>query len=131
MTLTRLALCALAITTLFILPTTALAGGGKGDKPFHGLVSAVDTKANTITITKKKTGEATTFKAADAKITVNGAPAKLADILVGMHASVMVGATPDTATAIDASTQKTKKSSIAAAPPATASTATGGSGAAQ
>jgi len=95
----------LAVAMLVSIPNMAMAGGKKkGDKGGDsGKVSAVDTTANTITISKKKSGESTTFKAAGAKITVDGVSAKLSDITVGMHAKVTVGSTPDTATAIDAS----------------------------
>jgi len=90
------------------LPSMALAKGKKGDNAGQvaGKVTAVDTTANTITVSQKKKGEDKTFKAADAKVTVDGAAAKLSDITVGMHAKVTVGTTPDVATAIDASAGK-------------------------
>jgi len=93
----------LALAILIAVPAMAQA---KGDKGPHGKVTAVDTTANTITISSKKTGQSTTFKAADAKVTVDGVAGKLADITVGMKAKITVGTTPDTASAIDASTHK-------------------------
>lgn len=97
----------IALALMVSIPCMAQAKGNKGgDKPFHGKVTAVDATANTITVESKKSAESKTFKAADAKITVDGAAGKLADITVGMKAKVTVGTTPDTATAIDASTHK-------------------------
>jgi hypothetical protein len=121
MTITRLISFALAITFLLAVPGMAMAGGGKGDKPYKGIVSAVDLKANTITITRKKSNESTTFQATAAKVTVDGAPAKLSYITVGMHASVTPGATADTAAAIDASTHKKGEGKHAPATPFTPS----------
>ena len=95
---------ALVLAILLAVPGVALAGN-KGDKPFEGKVTAVDTTANTITVAKGKT-DTTTFKAADAKITVDGVSSKLANITVGMKAKVTVGSTPGTATSIDATTHK-------------------------
>ena len=95
---------ALVLAILLAVPGVALAGN-KGAKPFEGKVTAVDTTANTITVEKGKT-DTTTFKAADAKITVDGVSSKLANIAVGMKAIVTVGSTPGTATAIDATTHK-------------------------
>jgi len=97
----------IALALMVSIPCMAQAKGNKGDKPYHGKVTAVDATANTITVENKKTSESKTFKAADAKVTVDGAPGKLADITVGMKAKVTVNpTTPDTATAIDASTHK-------------------------
>ena len=113
---------ALAFAILAAAPGMALAGN-KGNKPFGGKVSAVDTTANTITVTKKKQGMDRTFKTADAKVTVDGVAGKLSDITVGMHAKITVGSAPDTASAIDATTHKKggqnhKKSGKNAAPAA-------------
>ena len=107
----------LVLAILLAIPGLALAGN-KGDKPFEGKVTAVDTTGNTITVEKGKK-DATTFKAADAKITVDGVSSKLANITVGMKAKVTVGPTPDTATAIDATTHKKggKKNKITAPTP--------------
>ena len=84
----------LAVAILLIVPDMALAKGNKGEKPFSGKVTAVDAPASTITVTKKKSGEAKTFNAASATVTVGGASGKLADITVGMKVKVTVGSTP-------------------------------------
>ena len=97
---------ALAFAILAVVPGMALAGN-KGSKPFGGKVSAVDTNANTITVTKKKQGVDKTFKTADAKVTVDGVAGKLSDITVGMHVKITVGSAPDTASAIDFPAKKT------------------------
>ncbi len=96
----------LALVLVAALPSMALAKGNKADKPFGGKVTAVDTTANTITLTKHKTGEARTFKTAGATITVDGVSGTLETITVGMHAKVTVGASPDTASSIVARTHK-------------------------
>jgi hypothetical protein len=119
MTLKRLITSLLTAAIIIAIPSIAVAGG-KGDKPVKGTVSAVDLKANTITITKKKSSETPTFKVADAKITIEGAPGKLADITVGMRVSVTVGSTPDTATEIEVSTHKKKGEGKHSTPPAPA-----------
>src|SRR6266568_9321012 len=100
---------ALAAAVLFAVPGMALAKKSKGENLVVGKVTAVDTTANTITVTQGKKGEAKTFKAADAKVTVDGASGKLADITTGMHAKVTVGSSPDTASAIDATAKKAGK----------------------
>jgi len=97
---------AMATVMVLALPTMAFAKKDKNSSGFAGKVTAVDTTANTITVGQKKKGEDKTFKAADAKITVDGTSAKLADITVGMHAKVTVGTSPDVASAIDASAGK-------------------------
>ena len=97
---------ALSLALVLAAPGMALAKGNKGDKPFGGEVTAVDTTANTITVTKHKTCEQKTFKTADATITVDGVSGKLSDITVGTHAKVTAGSCPDTASAIVATTQK-------------------------
>ena len=112
---------ALAFAILAVVPGMALAGN-KGSKPFGGKVSAVDTNANTITVTKKKQGMDRTFKTADAKVTVDGVAGKLSDITVGMHAKITVGSAPDTASAIDATTHKKGGKKHAPAAPAASST---------
>ncbi|MEY3481174.1 MAG: hypothetical protein RIQ71_1949 [Verrucomicrobiota bacterium] len=102
---------ALTFAITLSLPGMALAGENEGGKKPGGRVTAVDTTANTITVhsgKKGETGEDKTYKVADATITVEGASAKLADIAVGMRAKITVGATPDTASAVDASTKKKK-----------------------
>ncbi len=71
-----------ALAVILALPGMALAGT-KGTKPFEGKVTAVDTTANTITVAKDKK-DSQTFKAADAKVTVDGKSAKLADVTIGM-----------------------------------------------
>jgi len=96
----------LALALVLLIPSLALAKGNKGDRPFHGKVTAIDANASTITVTQHKTGEQKTFKTAGANITVDGMSGKLADINIGMHAKVTVGSIPDTASAIEASTHK-------------------------
>ena len=102
---------ALTLTIMLAAPGMALAGEKEGGKKPGWKVTAVDTTANTITVhsgKKGEPGEDKTYKVADAAITVEGASAKLADITVGMRAKITVGATPDTASAVDASTKKKK-----------------------
>ena len=65
-------------------------------------MTAVDAAASTITVTKKKSGEAKTFNAASATVTVAGASGKLADITVGMKVKVTAGSSPGSASLIDA-----------------------------
>lgn len=99
----------LTLTILLAVPSMALAGEKEGGKKPGGRVTAVDTAANTITVhsgKKGEPGEDKTYKVADATITVEGASAKLGDIAVGMRAKITVGATPDTASAVEASTKK-------------------------
>ena len=110
----------LALAIFLAIPGMALAGN-KGLKPFEGKVTAVDTTANTITVTKGKT-DVQTYKAAGATITVNGASGKLSDITIGMKAKVTVGSTPDTATAIAATSHKTSSKKNATPTPTPAST---------
>jgi len=112
---------ALAFAILTAIPSMAFAGN-KGNKPFGGKVSAIDTNANTITLTKKKQGVDRTFKTADAKVTADGVAGKLSDITVGMHAKITVGSAPDTASAIDATTHKKGGKKHAPAAPAASST---------
>ena len=50
----------------------------RGATPFHGKISAVDAKASTLSI-----GQMTIHVASDTKITKDGKPATLADIVVG------------------------------------------------
>ena len=88
------------------IPSMALAKGHKADKPFKGKVTAVDTGANTITVTKHKTGEQKTFKTVGATVTVDGASGKLADITIGMRAKVTAGMSPGTAASIEAVAHK-------------------------
>ena len=109
--------CALAAVIVLAVPGMALAGN-KANKPAAGKVTAVDTTANTITIAKGKK-DSVTYKAAEAKITVNGAPGKLSDVTVGMKAQVTLGASPDTASAIVATTHKKGGKHNTTPPPAT------------
>ena len=96
----------LAVAILLIVPGMALAKGKNGEKPFSGNVTAVDAAASTITVTKKKSGEAKTFNAASATVTVAGASGKLADITVGMKVKVTPGSGPGSASLIDAPAKK-------------------------
>jgi len=96
----------LALILLAALPGMALAKGNKTEKAFGGKVTAIDTNAGTITVTKHKTGEQKIFKAADATITVDGVSGKLADITIGMHARITTGTNPDSASSITALTHK-------------------------
>ena len=97
---------ALALALVLAMPGMVQAKGNKGDKAFGGKVTAVDTTANTITVTKHKTGEEKIFKTAGATITVDGVSGTLASITVGMHARVTAGSSPDTASVIVATTRK-------------------------
>jgi len=100
---------ALTLTIILAAPGMALAGEKEGGKKPGGRVTAVDTTANTITVhsgKKGEPGEDKTYKVADATITVEDASAKLADITVGMRAKITVGATPDTASAVEATAKK-------------------------
>ena len=101
----------LTLTIILAAPGMALAGEKEGGKKPGWTVTAVDTAANTITVhsgKKNEPGEDKVYKVADATITVAGASAKLADITVGMRAKITVGTSPDTASAIEASTKKKK-----------------------
>ncbi len=100
---------ALTLTIMLAAPGMALAGEKEGGKKPGGKITAVNTTANTITVhsgKKGEPGEDKTYKVADATITVEGASAKLADITVGMRAKITVGASPDTASAVEASAKK-------------------------
>ncbi len=97
---------AMSLAILLAVPGVALAKKDKGEKPFAGKVTAVDPAGNTITVKTKE--EEKTFKATGATITVDGADGKLSDITNKMRVKVTVGTTPDTASAIDATTHKKK-----------------------
>ena len=102
---------ALTLTIILAAPGMALAGEKEGGKKPGWTVTAVDAAANTITVhsgNKNEPGEDKIYKVADATITVEGASAKLADITVGMRAKITVGASPDTASTVEASTKKKK-----------------------
>ena len=102
---------ALTLTIILAAPGMALAGEKEGGKKPGWTVTAVDTAANTITVhsgKKNEPGEDKIYKVADATITVEGSSAKLADITVGMRAKITAGASPDTASAVEASTKKKK-----------------------
>jgi hypothetical protein len=102
---------ALTLTIILAAPGMALAGEKEGGKKPGWTVTAVDAAANTVTVhsgKKNEPGEDKIYKLTDATITVEGASAKLADITVGMRAKITVGASPDTASAVDASTKKKK-----------------------
>jgi hypothetical protein len=93
-----------AIAILFAAPAMSFAGGGKS-KRAHGKVTAVD--AQSITISRKKSGDSKTFQIDDStKVTVDGQEGKHAsDITVGMKARITPGAKPDTAGSIAATTK--------------------------
>ena len=96
---------ALTLTIILTAPSMALAGEKEGGKKPGWTVTAVDTAANTITVhsgKKNEPGEDKIYKVAD------GSSAKLADITVGMRAKITAGASPDTASAVEASTKKKK-----------------------
>jgi hypothetical protein len=102
---------ALTLTIILSAAGMALAGEKEGGKKPGWTVTAVDTAANTITVhsgKKNEPGEDKIYKVADATITVEGESAKLADITVGMRAKITAGASPDTASAVEASTKKKK-----------------------
>jgi len=102
---------ALTLTIILTAPGMALAGEKEGGKKPGWTVTAVDAAANTITVhsgKKNEPGEDKIYKVADATITVEGESAKLADITVGMRAKITAGASPDTASAVEASTKKKK-----------------------
>jgi hypothetical protein len=94
----------IALAIFVAMPGMAHAKGNHGGP--GGKVTAVDTTANTITVEKKKSGESTTYKAADATVTIDGQPGKLSDITVGSHVKITTGATPDVAASINAKTHK-------------------------
>ena len=101
----------LTLTIILAAPGMALAGEKEGGKKPGWTVTAVDTAANTITVhsgKKNEPGEDKIYKVADATITVEGSSAKLADITVGMRAKITASASPDTASAVEASTKKKK-----------------------
>jgi preprotein translocase subunit YajC len=75
-------------------------------KGFHGTVAAVG--SDSITLTLKKGGSLTLAVTADTKIRVNGAPATLADVLVGYQA-VVKRASDGSAQRIDAKDPAFKK----------------------
>ena len=98
----------MALSILLAIPGMALAKDKKGGGP-GGKVTAVNVSGNTITLSVGKKGEAReekTYNVSDATITVDGASAKLVDVLVGMKVTITAGASPDTVTAIAASTKK-------------------------
>lgn len=93
---------------VFTVPAMSVAKD-KTDKAagFRGNVTKVDDKS--ITVDNKKSSESKTFAVEEStKVKVDGAEAKIADVKVGMHASVTAGEKPDVAASITATTPKKK-----------------------
>lgn len=94
---------------VFTVPAMSVAKD-KADKAagFHGKVTKVDDKS--ITVDNKKTSESKTYSVEEStKVKVDGAEAKIADVKVGMTATVAAGEKPDVAASITATTPKKKK----------------------
>jgi hypothetical protein len=86
----------LAASILLVSPHAGFAAtnktAAKSTGIFKGKVTAVNERAHTITITRKKSGESKTFHVRHASITVDKQKHKhLADVKVGMRAKVKEG----------------------------------------
>jgi hypothetical protein len=94
---------------VFTVPALTVAKE-KADKAagFHGKVTKVDDKS--ITVDNKKASESKTYTVDDStKVKVDGADAKIADVKVGMTATVTTGGDKaDVAASITATTPKKK-----------------------
>ena len=84
-----------------------------GKQTYHGTISAMD--ADKLTLKNKKGDKTKTFKITGAKVTVDKAPATIADIKVGDHARVTATATStDTAEEIAVWRKKSDEAALAA-----------------
>jgi hypothetical protein len=104
---------AILSAALLALPCVSLAGKSDKGGGFGGKVTAIDTTAKTITVTHrpKSGGASKTYTVTDAtRISVNGTDGKLADIQIGMKASITPG-TPDTTAAGIIALTRVKKGS--------------------
>lgn len=90
MTRTR-GICLYVCATLLIAALPAIAAKNAANAnltKYKGSVTAVDIKLDTITIKAKKQPTQTFIVTPTTEIKVDKAPAKLADVKVGMHASI-------------------------------------------